>query len=123
MSAGSVADAAKRTEQTRSALMLRAEGLTIPEIAHRLGMRPSTVERRIEEGLEGDGEYEIEHMRVMVEVRLQWMQQRLAEVEANPSAKGASARVAALNAMRGVEADRRKLWGLDYDPKEGGSRA
>jgi DNA-binding Lrp family transcriptional regulator len=123
MGTETVAATVKKTEETRTALMLRSEGLTIPEIARRLGMRPTTVERRIAEGLEGDGEYEIEHMRVMVEVRLQWMQQRLAEVEANPTMKGASARVAALNAMRGVEADRRRLWGLDYDPKAGGGRA
>lgn len=123
MSGETVAATVRKTEETRTALMLRAEGLSIPEIAHRLGIRPTTVERRIEQGLDGDGEYEIEHMRVMVEVRLQWMQQQLAEVEANPSAKGASARVAALNAMRGVEADRRKLWGLDYDPKQEGPRA
>ncbi|GAA1476396.1 hypothetical protein GCM10009623_08420 [Nocardioides aestuarii] len=111
--------AAKRVDETRTALVLRAEGLSVVEIAQRLGMRPSTVERRIAAGLEGDGEYEVEHLRIMTELRLQWLQRQYAEVEANPTQKGASARVAALNGMRSVEADRRKMWGLDYDPRNG----
>lgn len=102
---------AQRVEQQAEALRLRRDGLTMDDIAARMGISQPTVSRRIAAALAECVGVEVETLRQVESARLDLVVQRITEVLNDPRTR-ATDQVAALRTLVSTSTERRNLFGL-----------